>query len=57
VHDDDLGRLETNEKPANPAPMWPVTSMRANSDAATPKAMTNVRSNSSSNGVATRCGW
>jgi hypothetical protein len=42
-------------KPARPAPMWSVTSACANSDAATPNAMTNVRSNSSSNGVATRC--
>src|ERR1700733_15050617 len=45
-----------NEKPASPAPMWLLTSMCANSDAATPKATTNVRSNSSSNGVAARCG-
>ena len=43
-------------KPANPAPTWPDANMCASCDAATPKATTNVRSNSNSSGVATRWG-
>src|ERR1700730_10681063 len=35
-----------NTKPASPAPTWPDASMCASCDAATPKAMTNVRAKS-----------